>query len=205
MFKLKALEKLVHEIAHLPGIGPKSAARLAQYLIKEPGLSQRLQNSLQEVQEKISFCPECFSYSEINQLCYFCSSPQRLSHMICVVEEPEDIIPIESSGAFNGLYHVLHGTISPLDGRGPEDIKITPLLKKLVALQQNPATPKIELIFALDPDIEGDTTALYLLDQIKSWNIKVTRLAQGVPIGSDINYIDNRTIGSALVNRVELS
>jgi recombination protein RecR len=204
MFKLKPLENLIHEIGRLPGIGPKSAARLAQYLIKEPGLSESLRESLQDVQQNVSFCPSCFSYAEIHNLCSFCSSQQRLTNMICVVEDPEDIIPIENSGSFNGLYHVLHGTISPLDGRGPEDIKISALLKKIAATQQASPDLKIELIFALDSDIEGDTTILYLLDQLKTWNIKSTRLAQGVPIGSDINYIDNRTLGSALVNRVEL-
>lgn len=205
MFKLRTLENLIHEINRLPGIGPKSAARLAQYLIKNSSLSERLQTSLKEVRENISFCSTCFCYSEINSLCCFCSSPQRSPNLICVVEDPEDIIPIESSGAFNGLYHVLHGTISPLDGRGPEDIKISQLLKRLDALQNySPEHEKVELIFALDSDIEGDTTTLYLQDQIKNWNIKITRLAQGVPIGSDINYIDNRTIGSAIVNRVEL-
>lgn len=211
MLHISALEKLVHELGRLPGIGPKSAQRLAYYILRSPAdYSARLSEALLRVQAEVHTCPQCFNYTDQN-LCRYCADSHRLDHVICVVEEPSDILRIESSGAFRGRYHVLHGSISPLEGIGPSDLKISELLARIQAGlegqvdQLGKPIPKIEeIIMALDADLEGDTTVLYISKQLAGKGIKLSRIAQGIPIGSDIDYIDDRTMGRALENRTEL-
>lgn len=203
MLYIAALEKLVHEITRLPGIGPKTAQRLAYFILRSPDqYTNQLSEALQRVKAEVHFCPECFNYTD-KEICRFCNDSHRSQDSICVVEEPADIMRIESSGAFRGKYHVLHGTISPLDGVGPQELKISELIQKI-----NSNTAIKEIIFALDADLEGDTTVLYLTkqlaNQVASRGLKLTRIAHGVPIGSDIDYIDDRTMGRALENRVGL-
>lgn len=204
MLQIPALEKLVHELSRLPGIGPKTAQRLAYYILRSPQeYTHRLAESLMRVQSEVHTCPECFNYTDV-ELCKYCSDVHRINDSICVVEEPSDIVRIESSGAFRGRYHVLHGAISPLEGIGPQNLKIQELMNRVAKGFDGQAPVIKEIILALDADLEGDTTVLYLSRQLANKGIRISRIAHGVPIGSDIDYIDDRTMGRALENRVEL-
>ncbi|PWU16401.1 MAG: recombination protein RecR [Bdellovibrio sp.] len=198
MLHIQALERLVQELARLPGIGPKSAQRLAYFIVKSPrDYSVHLAEALARVREEVHDCPQCFNLTDAD-LCRFCADPGRSDDLLCVVEEPSDILRIEGSGAFRGRYHVLRGVISPLDGVGPEDLKINELVGRI-----NQGLVR-EVIMALDADLEGDTTVLYLSKILCEKGIRLSRIAHGVPIGSDIEYIDDRTMGRALENRVEI-
>jgi recombination protein RecR len=204
MLKIGALEKLVHEFNRLPGIGPKTAQRLAYFVLRTPDFSDKLQTALQLVQERVHLCNQCFSYTDEPTICRYCSDTNRRDDLLCVVEEPSDIVRVEASGVYRGRYHVLHGTISPLDNIGPRDLKIEELLRR-IDKGISGENPKInELILALDPDLEGDTTVLYLAKALAESQVKITRIASGVPLGSDIDYVDDRTMGRALENRIEL-
>lgn len=203
MLKIASLERLIQELARLPGIGPKTAQRLAYHILKSPlSFSENLSQALVEVKNKVHFCPQCFNYTD-QDLCFFCEDPHRHNDTLCLVEEPSDIQPIESSQSFKGRYHVLHGAISPLDGVRPQDLKIEELFRR-IERQKDTATPIKEIIFAVDSDLEGDTTVLYLSRQLQPYHIKLSRIAQGIPIGSDMDYIDDRTISKAMLHRVEV-
>lgn len=203
MLKIPSVETLVHDLCQLPGIGPKTAQRLAYMILKTKGYSRRLRDSLEKVEERVHDCPECFNFTDNDVACYFCADLKRSSRQLCVVEEPSDIDRIEGSGAFHGRYHVLHGSLSPLEGVGPEDLKIAQLLDR-IRRSKDGDEPVEEVILALDPDLEGDTTVLYLVEELTPLDVRISRIAHGVPLGSDIDYIDNRTLGRALENRVEL-
>lgn len=204
MLKINSLEKLVHELNRLPGIGPKTAQRLAYYILRKPEFSEQLQGALQQVVTNVRPCTQCFSYTDESDLCRYCTDANRRDDLLCVVEEPSDIARVESSGAFRGRYHVLHGAISPLDNVAPHDLKIRELLDRVDAGLEG-VKPKInEIILVLDPDLEGDTTVLYLAKALAGKDVKVTRIASGVPIGSDIDYVDDRTLSRALENRTTL-
>jgi recombination protein RecR len=204
MLNIPALEKLVHELSRLPGIGPKTAQRLAYFILRSPSeYSVRLAEALERVQTEISICPSCFNYTD-KALCKYCEDSNRTDELLCVVEEPSDIMRVEASGAFRGRYHVLHGAISPLDGIGPNDLKIQELMAKVQRGLAGEGPVIKEIIMALDADLEGDTTILYLTRQLTDKGVRVTRIAHGVPIGSDIDYIDDRTMGRALENRIQL-
>lgn len=198
MLHIPALEKLVHELSKLPGIGPKTAQRLAYHILRsKQEYTDRLTEALHRVSAEVHTCPECFNYTDVDT-CKFCTDIHRNNDLLCIVEDPADIVRIESSGAFRGRYHVLHGAISPLEGIRPQDLKIPQLFNRL------DAHPFKEIIFALDADLEGDTTVLYLTKQLQGRDLKISRIAHGVPIGSDIDFIDDRTMGRALENRVVL-
>ncbi len=204
MLHIAALEKLVHELSRLPGIGTKTAQRLAYHILRAPAeYSIRLAETLTSVREQIHMCPHCFNYTDL-ELCRYCQDSNRTDEVLCVVEEPSDIMRIESSGAFHGRYHVLHGAISPLEGVGPQNLKIQELMAKINKGLTGETTRIREIIMALDADLEGDTTVLYIVKQLQGKDIKVTRIAHGVPFGSDIDYIDDRTMGRALENRIQL-
>lgn len=225
MLHIASLEKLIHELSRLPGIGPKTAQRLAYYILRSgAAYTERLTESLERVQAEVHDCPRCFNFTDL-PLCRYCADPHRVDDILCVVEDPADVFRIESSGAFRGRYHVLHGTISPLDGIGPEKLKIRELVARIESGNiedtgsentgnentkenrniENQKTPKIrEVIMALDTDLEGDTTVLYLNKLLSSQGVRVSRIAHGIPIGSDIDFIDDRTMNRALENRVEL-
>jgi len=204
MFRINSLEKLVHELNRLPGIGPKTAQRLAYYILRTPDYSTHLQDALKLVQESVHTCPQCFSFTDETHLCRYCTDPTRRFDQLCVVEEPSDIMRLDSSGAFRGRYHVLHGALSPLDNIGPQDLKIKELLTRIDEGDRESGEKITEIILALDPDLEGDTTVLYLAKLLINKNIKLSRIASGVPLGSDIDYVDDRTLGRALENRIEL-
>ncbi|RME17778.1 MAG: recombination protein RecR [Bdellovibrio sp.] len=194
---LSSLDQLIHELTRLPGIGPRTAQRLAYYILRSKDhLVDDLCEALQQLKEQVRECPECFSYTEGEGPCMYCRDPLRSNFELCVVEMPSDIEKIESSGVFKGRYHVLHGVLSPLEGVTPKDLKIDELLSRLDGIK--------EVIFALDADLEGDTTVLYLSKILVQKGIKVTRIAHGVPIGGHIDYIDKRTLGRAIENRVQV-
>lgn len=203
MLKIKALDQLIHELTRLPGIGPKTAQRLAYYILKSPAdYGQRLSFALANLSLQVKMCPQCFNFTD-EDLCFYCQDPHRQNESLCLVEEPSDIASIEKSQAFRGRYHVLHGTISPLDGIGPDQLKINDLVRRIEEAAKG-GHPIQEIIFALDPDLEGDTTVLYVSRLLQGKGIKLSRIAQGIPIGSDIDYIDDRTISRALINRIEI-
>ena len=204
MLNISALEKLVHELSRLPGVGPKTAQRLAYHILQsQDQYADRLSEALMRVKAEVHTCPQCFNYTD-HDLCRYCSDLNRVDDCLCVVEEPSDIMRIESSRAFRGRYHVLHGTISPLEGIGPQDLKIQELLQRIENGIQGLGPQIREVILALDADLEGDTTVLYIAKQLQNKGVKLSRIAHGVPIGSDIDYVDDRTMGRALENRVEL-
>jgi recombination protein RecR len=204
LLHITALEKLVHEMSRLPGIGPKTAQRLAYFILKsETEFPERLSEALLRVRAEVHDCPRCFNFTDAD-LCRYCQDVHRTDDAICVVEEPSDIMRIESSGAFRGRYHVLHGAISPLEGIGPKELKIHELIDRVDAGLRGDGPVIREIILALDADLEGDTTILYLAKQLQGKGLKLSRIAHGVPIGSDIDFIDDRTMNRALQNRVEL-
>ena len=194
------VQKLINAFERLPGIGPKSASRLTFYLLRAPeDVSRQLAEALSLLKNATSLCEKCFNITTSgNAICEICSDQKRDESLLCVVEEPLDVLALERTAGFNGLYHVLHGVLSPIEGIGPEDIKIQPLIKRLSS-----GTIK-EIILATNPSMEGDATALYLQRQISPYNIRVTRLARGLPMGSDLEYADQSTLLRALAGRQEL-
>ncbi len=191
------LETLVTELTKLPSIGRKTAQRLAMFIIKQQRSDvEKLSKALIEIKDKIKFCSVCCNITE-DEVCRICGSEKRNRSVICVVEEPQDVYAIEKTNEYRGLYHVLHGRISPLDGIGPNDIKIKELLYRL---EDNHEIN--EIILALNPTVEGETTILYLGKIIKPLDIKITRIARGIPIGSDIELTDEVTLAKALEGRV---
>lgn len=192
------LSRLVEEFRRLPGIGQKSAQRIAFHLLrasKEDAF--RLARAVVDVKEKLGLCSLCNNVSE-GGLCPYCSNPGRDRSVICVVEEPPNILPIETTRTFGGLYHVLHGSISPLRGIGPEQLKIKNLLERL----QSGDTK--EIILATNPTVEGEATAAYLFRLLKPLGIRITRIAMGIPVGSDLEYADEVSMSKSLENRREL-
>ena len=192
------LERLVEEVRRLPGIGAKSARRLAYYLVELPADEvATLIETIEQAKEATKRCSICFNLSAQDP-CEFCANEMRDHSIICVVETSRDVVAIERSGDYKGVYHVLEGALSPLEGIGVEDIRIKELLNRL-----RDETVK-EVILATDPDPEGEATALYLARLLKPIGIKVTRIARGVPVGGDIEYADELTIGGAVMNRREM-
>ena len=192
------LRVVIEELSKLPSIGRKSAQRLALHLVKKE--KQELAdiiNALSELKDNIKFCSECFNISS-NDICNVCNNPKRDNSIICIVEEASDVIAIESTNEFSGKYHVLGGVLSPLAGVGVEDLKI----KELVSRLKNDKVK--EIILALNPDTEGETTSLYLAKLLKPIGIKITRLARGLPIGGDLEFTDEATIGRAVLNRIDI-
>ncbi|MGQ9532225.1 MAG: recombination mediator RecR [Desulfotomaculales bacterium] len=190
--------RLAEELGKLPGIGPKTAQRLAFYLLKaDPAVVQNLARVLLETREAIRYCSRCCNFTDTDP-CSLCRDPQRDHTILCVVEEPRDVAALEKAGSFRGLYHVLHGTISPLEGRGPEDLTVRALLARLEKAEVR------EVILATGADVEGDATALYLARLIKPLGLKVTRLAHGLPVGADLEYADGLTLSRALEGRQEV-
>lgn len=203
--KTPSLDLLIHELSQLPGIGEKTAQRLAFHVLRAGNsYSERLERALQAVRSNIRLCPTCFGYTEEAGECVLCQSGDRDASVICVVEEAMDVDKVENASVFRGRYHVLGGTLAPLEGIGPDDLKIRELIERIDRGLRGELPKVSELILALDADLEGDTTALYLSKLVVNKSIKLTRLAHGVPFGTDIDYIDRRTLGRALENRVEL-
>ena len=193
-----AIQKLLDEFERLPGIGPKSAQRIVYWVLNQDKAdAARLANAILEVKETVHFCSECFNYAQ-NDRCDICASSKRDHSTICVVSEPRDIPPIERTGSFSGVYHVLGGALSPLEGIGPEQLHIAELMARL-----NDSSIK-EVILATNPNIEGETTASYLARLIKPLGVKVSRLASGLPVGGDLEFADEVTLGRAIESRLQL-
>jgi len=194
----EALARLIEELQRLPGIGPKGAQRLAFHVLKAPRENaERLAAALRDVKERVTYCSICNNITDADP-CEYCRSAERDHRVICVVEEPQNVAGIEKSGDFRGVYHVLMGAISPLQGIGPDDLKI----KSLVARIGEGSA--IEVILATNPNVEGETTALYLARLLKPLGVKVTRIAVGVPVGSDLEYADQWTMHKAIEGRREV-
>lgn len=194
----ETLQLAIDELSKLPGIGKKTAQRLALHIIKgDRESAESLAKAILNLKDKLTLCNKCFNLAE-SELCDICKNPKRDQSTICVVEEISDVIAIEKSNEFNGIYHVLGGVLSPLSGIGAENIRI----KELIARFQNEDIR--EVILALNPDTEGETTSLYLAKLIKPLGIKVTRIARGIPIGGDLEFADEATIGKAMINRIDL-
>ena len=190
-----AIQDLIDELGRLPGIGPKSAQRIAFHIIQSERVDvTRLADVLRTVKERVKFCTECGNISE-EDLCRICQDPRRDASIICVVEEPKDVMAIEKTRECRGKYHVLGGAISPIDGVGPENLRIRELMIRLGNTQIQ------ELIIATDPNLEGEATASYLIRQIKPLGVKVSRLASGLPVGGDLEYADEVTLGRAFEGR----
>jgi recombination protein RecR len=190
-----AIQDLIDELGRLPGVGPKSAQRIAFYILSaDPTDVKRLAMALNRVKEQVRFCTTCFNVAESEQ-CRICRDPRRLDDAICVVEEPKDVVAIEKTGEFRGRYHVLGGAINPLEGIGPDNLRIRELMTRLSA-----GTVK-ELILATDPNTEGEATATYLALLVKPMGLTVTRLASGLPVGGDLEYADEITLGRAFEGR----
>lgn len=195
MYSAPSIQKLLDELERLPGIGPKSAQRIAYWLLNtDKATALRLSEAIVEVKDTVHFCARCFNYAE-SELCEICSSGKRDGSLLCVVSEPRDIPPIERTGVFQGVYHVLGGALSPMEGVGPDDLHIAELLKRLGSEDVS------EVVLATNPNIEGETTAAYLARLIKPLGITVTRLASGLPVGGDLEFADEVTLGRALEAR----
>jgi recombination protein RecR len=192
--------KLIDEFSRLPGVGPKTASRLTFYLLRNtPERAQALAEALQELHQKVVFCSQCFNIAETDP-CNICSNENRDHGLICVVEEPLDVLAIERTREYHGLYHVLHGTIAPTEGIGPEDLKIAELVQRFHSSQ----IPVREVIIATNPNLEGEATAMYISRQFDRSSVKLTRLARGLPVGGDLEYADEITLSRALSGRSEI-
>jgi recombination protein RecR len=190
------MSQLIEALVKLPGIGRRSAERIVFYLLKtKPEEVQHLANILKEARERIFFCETCHNFSD-GKVCHICSDPGRDRGVICVVEDPQDVVAIEKTGSFVGVYHVLLGTLSPLEGIGPEEIQLSSLVKRV---KENKVR---EVILATNPSTEGETTALYLAELLRPFQIKITRIARGIPVGSHIEYTDQATLSRALEDRI---
>ncbi len=194
------IQKLINALERLPGIGPKSASRLAFFLLRAPDdVAAGLAESLSGLKEKVAFCEECFNITAAGRRrCEVCEDPKRDPGQICVVEEALDVLALERVGAYKGKYHVLHGVLSPIEGIGPQDIKVMPLLQRVAKGGVR------EVILATNPSMEGDATALYLQQQLRASGVQITRLARGLPVGGDLEYADQNTILRALSGRQEM-
>ena len=193
---VEPVSRLIDEFSRLPGIGPKTASRLVFYLLRAPEeQAQSLAEALQELRARIAFCSICFNITESDP-CTVCVDERRDRSVVCVVEEPLDVIAIERTRDYQGLYHVLHGTIAPVEGIGPDDLRIAELLPRLEA-----DPPVREVIIATNPNMEGEATAMYIARQLEGRGIQVTRLARGLPVGGDLEYADEVTLSRALAGR----
>jgi recombination protein RecR len=189
------VSRLVDEFSRLPGIGPKTAQRLTYYLLRMPADQARaLAEAINQIKDRVSLCSVCFNVTESDP-CEVCNSPTREHDMICVVEEPLDILALERTGSFTGVYHVLHGALSPVDGIGPSELKIDALIKRVMAGQVR------EVILATNPNVEGEATASYIARLLAPAGVRITRLARGLPVGGDLEYADDVTLRRALEGR----
>jgi len=197
---MKSFDRLVRALRRLPGVGPRQAERFSSYFLKagESEIEEFIA-ALSATRDGVKLCQKCFAYTE-DDLCPVCQDETRDQSLICVVEDPQDVAAVEKSGAFKGLYHVLHGAYSPVDGKGPDSIKIRELIERV-----HNADPAIkEVIIATDPDTEGETTALYIADALKGLVDKVTRIGYGVPLGGDLDYMDEMTLSHSLKGRTKI-
>jgi recombination protein RecR len=197
IFPSKLIEDAVNEVSRLPGIGKKSALRLILFLLKRSeSQTIELSKALLNMRQNVVYCKQCFNISD-HEICNICASPKRDNSILCIVEDLPDVLAIENTSQYFGLYHVLGGIISPLSGIGPNDLKINELIFRL---QSKPEVK--EIILALSPTMEGDTTAFYLTKKLKEFNLKISTIARGIPIGGDLEYTDEITLGRSIISRI---
>lgn len=197
LYTSEALQQLIEEFAQLPGIGRKTAQRLALHILKQPREEVvKMAKALVNVKDRIRYCSSCWNITEVDP-CPICSSAKRERSLICVVEEPNDVMAVEKTNEFRGLYHVLGGSLSPLEGIGPDDLKIRELLQRVTG-------DVSEVILALNPNVEGEATTLYLTRLLKPLGVKVSRIARGIPVGGDLEFADEATLTRALEGRIAL-
>lgn len=198
---MDALTKLVHELSKLPGIGQKSATRLSYHLLNsEASMVERLSEALLQAKHNTRLCEACFTYTE-TEVCPICRNSARVETQIAVVERPCDVDAIEATGNFTGRYHVLHGILSPVEGIGPENIRLKELLTRVAKLSEE--NGDVEVILALNPSVEGEATSLYIHRILKPFKVKISKIAYGLPMGGALEYADRMTISRAIANRVE--
>jgi recombination protein RecR len=196
MYYARSLARLIGELEKLPSIGPKTAQRLAFHLLRAPREEvEALADAMVDVKEHIGFCEQCFNFTD-QKVCEVCRDPRRDPSTICVVSDPRDLVAIEKTNSYRGLYHVLHGVISPMEGIGPEQLRVRELLQRL-----QPGSKAEEIILALNPTIEGDTTALYLIKLLKNTGVSVSQIAHGLPMGGEMDYADQATLIQSLAGR----
>ncbi|MCM2279689.1 MAG: recombination mediator RecR [Oligoflexia bacterium] len=202
MAKADPVSRLIFELSKLPGIGEKTATRLAYYILKQDeSYSSSLAEALVNAKRQIVLCSRCYTFTDVEaDPCRLCANPARDQTQICVVERPSDVFAIEQTGVFRGHYHVLHGALSPLDGIGPDEIKIRELMSRLAGTE----SPAREIVLAMNPSVEGEATSLYLARLLRPLGVRVTKLASGLPVGGMLEYADRQTIGKALENRLEV-
>ncbi len=191
----RPLADLIVALSRLPGIGPKTAGRLAFYLLQQPEAAESLAQAIREAKDTISQCSICCNFTDVDP-CGICENPSRDQSLLCVVEQPRDVAALEKTREFKGLYHVLHGCLSPMEGIGPDQLKVQELLRRLEGVR--------EVVMALNPTVEGEATSLYLAKLLKPLGIMVTRIAHGLPVGGDLEYADEVTIARALEGRRQL-
>jgi recombination protein RecR len=197
-FPSKLIARAVDEMSRLPGVGKKTALRFVLYLLKENNDTTRsLTGALAEMRENIRYCSRCYNISD-EEICAICSNPRRDQSMICLVEDLRDVLAIENTSQYQGVYHVLGGVISPIDGVGPDDLNIAPFIERL----KNSGEVK-EIILALSPTMEGDTTSFYLTKKLKDLDLRITTIARGVPIGGELEYTDEITLGRSIITRTD--
>jgi recombination protein RecR len=195
-FSSKLLENAVNEMSQLPGIGKRTALRLVLHMLRQPEeQTLKLSEALETMRSQIKFCKSCHNISDVD-LCEICTNPHRNGEIICVVEDVRDVMAIENTSSFKGLYHVLGGKISPMDGVGPHDLNINPLIEKV-----KQGTVK-ELIFALSSTMEGDTTNFYIFKQIQDYSVLTSTIARGISVGDELEYADEITLGRSIINRI---
>jgi recombination protein RecR len=195
---IPSFARLVTELAKFPGVGRKTATRLAFYVLRQPEQqSEALASAIREVKMRVRLCSRCFHLTEVDP-CAICSDSSRDGHLLCIVEQPQDLLAIERGRSFHGRYHILHGALSPLDGIGPEQLRIRELLERVEA------EGVTEVVVATNFSVEGEATALYLAQRLRPLGIRVTRLAYGIPLGSDLEYVDDATVSRAIEGRREL-
>ena len=197
---MKPWEKLISALKRLPGVGPKQAERLALYLLRAPAQEvEAFLTAAREAKSVLRACRRCFDFTDM-EICRICSDPGRDQGLLCLVEEPQDVVAIERTRKYHGLYHILHGALSPLDGVGPDSLRLRELMERV----ESEKGVLREVILATDPDTEGEATAIYVAKFLKSYgNLKISRIAQGVPLGGDLDYVDERTLGQAMAGRKE--
>jgi recombination protein RecR len=196
MYYARSLARLIGELEKLPQIGPKTAQRLAFHLLRAPREEvEALAEAMMEVKERIGYCKQCYNFTD-QELCEVCRDPRRDPATICVVSDPRDLVAIEKTSAYRGLYHVLHGVINPMEGVGAEQLRIRELLARLM-----PGSKTEEVILALNPTIEGDATALYLMNLLQNTGVEVSQIAHGLPIGGEMDYADQATLIQSLAGR----
>ena len=198
------IQRVIHAFARLPSVGEKTAARFAFFLLnRDREITQDLAEALLALHTEVSFCSLC-THLSAQDPCRFCTDPRRDQQQICVVEDVSALMAIEKTGEYRGLYHVLHGVISPLSGIGPDDLKVTELLRRLQTMGQQNSLSTCEIILATNPSIDGEATSLYLSELLRPFGVKLSRIASGVPMGSTLQYADQLSIAQALVSRREL-